>query len=101
MRVKLLRIGLLCFVLFPIVRMYVSGVPQIGTSSEIRGTNENLSAGSDPIVVAWSVAAILIFALLMVCLPRFAAEGTTRKWRRAVSDLIDFIFSLIALSAIS
>jgi hypothetical protein len=101
MKVKLLRVGLLCFVLFPFARMYISGAPQIGTSSEIRGTNEDISAGSDPIVVAWSVAAILIFALLMVCLPRFAAEGAPRKWRRIASDLIDFVFSLTVLSAIS
>jgi hypothetical protein len=101
MKVKLLRIGLLCFVLFPIVRMYVSGARQIGTSSEIRGGNEYFSAGSDQIVVAWSVAAILVFALLMICLPRLTTEGTPRKWRRAVSDLIDFAFSLFVLSAIS
>jgi hypothetical protein len=101
MKVKLLRAGLLCFVLFPFVRMYVSGARQIGTSSVIQGGSEDVAAGSDPIVVAWSVAAILIFALLMVCLPRFAAKGAPRKWRRIVSDVIDFVFSLTALSAVS
>jgi hypothetical protein len=101
MKVKLLRFGLLCFALFPFVRMYFYNVPQIGYSSEFRGGTENLSAGSDPIVVAWSVAAMLIFALLMARLPAFAADGTPRTWRRVTADIIDFVFSLTALSAIA
>lgn len=76
-------------------------VGQVGGSADAAASGTIVSAGSDPLVIGWSVLAIAFFAVLMkVTIPVSLGGAATLK-RRAAAFFIDFLFSLTVLSSIT
>jgi hypothetical protein len=75
-------------------------VPEVGETLQWTNGKADISAGSHPAELIWTVAAIALFAFLMVRRPGPTAEGVPSPLRRILAFLIDFQFSLFTTTGV-
>ena len=97
---KLLRLACLAFVGLSFVPEYAFDIPLVGDSIVSKNGSVLVSAGSHPAVLLWAIAALAIFALLMLRETRTVTAGVPKLRRRISAFVIDFWFSITMLSAI-
>ena len=98
---KLLRLASIILVGLSIVIVHFLDVRQIGESMESSNGNVAISAGSHPVMLAWTAIAIGLFVVLMVRKPNAVTAGIPTLKRRVLAFVIDFWFSLLAISSVS
>lgn len=97
---KMLRLVSLIWVGLSFVVIHYYDVGQVGDSMQWKDGRTSISAGSHPAMLLWSAIAIALFIVLMVRKPSAVVEGIPTAKRRIFAFLIDFWFSLLALSAV-
>lgn len=75
-------------------------VPEVGETLQWTNGKADISAGSHPAELIWTVAAIALFAFLMVRRPSPTTKGIPSPIRRILAFLIDFQFSLFAITSV-
>lgn len=97
---RLLRAGALVFVLLSAVRLHYSRSEIIGDSADWYNGQAKVTAGSDPIMLVWAAAGVLLFGLFMRSGAKPAITRAPSMKRRAVAFIIDFWFSLVTIASI-
>jgi hypothetical protein len=98
-RTKLQRLCLLVFVSAGIGRLIYDGL-HFTTYSRFGVIAKEFMPASDPLVFAWTVCAVPVFALLMRYMPKLSTQGPPGSVRRIAADVIDFVFGVTAISNI-
>jgi hypothetical protein len=99
-RTKLLRFLALALFTLSFVVIYAFHVGQLGDEMIWKNGGVRISAGSHPLVVAWSLVAISLFVLLMFLETSTTIAGVPSRRRRILAFLIDFWFSLVGLAGL-
>ena len=96
----MLRLVLLIWVGLSFVLIHYYDLGQVGNSMQWKDGKAAISAGSHPAMLLWSAVAVGLFILLMVKEPSEVVDGVPTRKRRIFAFVIDFWFSLLALSAV-
>src|SRR5271165_2007109 len=97
---KILRLASLILVGLSFVVIHFFDVGQVGDSMQWKDGDTAISSGSHPAMLLWAAIAIVLFILLMVREPNAMAEGVPTRKRRVFAFLVDFWFSLLAISTV-
>jgi len=77
---------------------YLFSGGEVGFSSHWQGGSGYVAAGSHPVLLAWSVGGIGLFAVLLKLEAKESPDGIPSGWRRFGAFLIDFWFSIAILA---
>lgn len=97
-RMNLLRMVLAIWVLLVFVLIYQFSIRQIGFSISGKDGTYHVSAGSHPVLLGWSIIAIILFLAVMYIEAETSEDGIPGLKRRFLAFLIDFLFSLAVFS---
>jgi hypothetical protein len=82
------------------VLIYVFDVGQVGYLVDSKDGQTSVSAGCNPAILVWDALAVALFVTLMLRKPNTVVPGIPSRGRRILAFLIDFWFSLLALSGV-
>lgn len=97
--VKFLRMALISLITVSFVALYFFGVRQVGFSMESYGGKSTVTGGSHPVMLVWAGLAVVMFVVLMRVKQNVVIVGAATMRRRAAAFMIDFWFSVLALSS--
>ncbi|HET7106397.1 MAG TPA: RDD family protein [Candidatus Acidoferrum sp.] len=97
-RMNLLRMVLAIWVLLVFALFYHFSISQIGFSISGKDGAYHASAGSHPVLLGWSIIAVILFLALMHIEAETFDDGIPGLRRRFLAFLIDFLFSLAVTS---
>jgi hypothetical protein len=97
-RMNLLRMVLAIWVLLIFVLFYRFSIRQIGFSISGKDGAYHASAGSHPVLLGWSIIAVILFLAIMHIEAETSEDGIPGLRRRFLAFLIDFLFSLAVTS---
>lgn len=97
---KLLRLTAAVLVGLSFVILDIFKIREVGTFARVSDGKAVVSVGSHPAIVVWDALATLLFVTLMLRKSNSSVVGIPSRGRRIASFMIDFWFSLLALSGI-
>ena len=99
-KIAALRAAVFVFVIANPVLVHVYGAAQIGYSAQWEGGEGRVGAGSHPVLIAWSVVALLVYvAVILIDMP-IEATAAAKMGRRSLAFAIDLYFSLLTVSSL-
>ncbi len=98
-KLKILRLGVMLFLVLNIVFLEVYSIGQVGYSAVWKDGEASVSAGSHPVTIMWAAVAILIFVAVIRVKAQESIAGVPTLGRRFAAFLIDFWFSLLIVSS--
>jgi hypothetical protein len=98
-KLKFLRLGVMLFLVLSIVFLQVYSIGQVGYSAQWKDGEALVSAGSHPVAIVWAIVALLIFLAVLRIKADETIRGVPTLARRFAALLIDFWFSILAVSS--
>ncbi len=98
-KLKILRVAALILLGAGFVASFRTG--HIGFTEVATGGGTKISAGSDPILLAWAAVAIVLFVVLMCPTTCATVAGTPTLKRRAIAFFADLWFSVASIITVA